>query len=1030
MRVGVGWQPAGGSPVVVSPLSVVPSTGPPLPPSLVLPSMPPLPESRPLVLGSAVGLDGSSVPALVLPSVVVLLPSLPSPSVLAGPPHAASEPQLATNNVNPRSQSIVMLALSTGPRRPKRNVPSGVSPGVGSDLRETRDAIQVASSPKGSCPAFVMITTHAPNHLVTAIARFRRFFEELQATFVERDNVLVQIGLALLGRQHVLMTGPPGTAKSQLASLVLGRIIDESTGAPSLFSRQFTESTVQTDLVGPIDFKTLMDSGRTEHFTDEGMLGSVHAFLDEVLDGRDMLLRSTLNILHERELKQGGTVTKGRIECAFMTSNRYIAEVLDSARETLLAFIDRVCYISFIPRGFASAQSLRAVVRRHGGGFGQHTPSAYLSVQDLDVLQAATDLVYVPEEICDAVTDLVAMLDVELAEAQQADAKFQPTRYLSTRTTVQATRVLRAVVLLDKIFHHPDRELQASHDDIGWLRYSLLLNGVARESIAECIARETDPRERRQLDIMATEAEIFARCYAKLPRVAAPASPRRLELGALEVMTSHARASGDPDALTEAVKSLIVATESGATDASTAVHMLVDTMGLLSEQALRAGLLPSLEGEDVLGPLGRQLTELAGSLERATGRGRPLAQWLRGRLLHLLDEALQLSPAVSSSTLELLASSPGIDAIARQLENRFASMEAVAALRRQLLASGAAALVPEEAHEQAWHAALAKLEGELTLLWDTAFRLTAVDLLSRAASIPLAEVLRGLSPVVASLRADARRFSELWPVGELLRRVTGLRLEPVVARAFERLEGRDRKALVGQVEAVIAELRGVGLGTVITPERFVAWTVPVLVRDDPAPGDSPRITHRREYDDARAREAAISITDTLVAVTLVTLSAEALVPEEPAAAAETVRKVLRALDQAQRERLVELDLARVERCIAGLESWWRAMLETAEVAPEGASIGVALLEEVARSGWLRAMRGDAEPLRLVTELGHLVEVFPDCGVQVARLRERIEQLDASSTRALVARLEDQADRAWSEALSSSRAGRAPRPGAA
>ena len=36
--------------------------------------------------------------------------------------------------------------------------------------------------------------------------------------------------LALLSRQHVLMTGPPGTAKSQMASLVLGRIIDESTG--------------------------------------------------------------------------------------------------------------------------------------------------------------------------------------------------------------------------------------------------------------------------------------------------------------------------------------------------------------------------------------------------------------------------------------------------------------------------------------------------------------------------------------------------------------------------------------------------------------------------------------------------------------------------------------------------------------------------------------------------------------------------------------------------------------------------------
>ena len=86
---------------------------------------------------------------------------------------------------------------------------------------------------------------------------------------------------------------------------MLGRITDATTGEPSLFARQFTENTVLTDLVGPIDFETLMETGRSQHFTDEGVIGSVHAFLDEVFDGRDMLLGSTLNLLGERELKQG-----------------------------------------------------------------------------------------------------------------------------------------------------------------------------------------------------------------------------------------------------------------------------------------------------------------------------------------------------------------------------------------------------------------------------------------------------------------------------------------------------------------------------------------------------------------------------------------------------------------------------------------------------------------------------------------------------------------------------------------------------
>src|SRR6478735_2304971 len=189
-----------------------------------------------------------------------------------------------------------------------------------------------------------------PRLVSAASKRFQSFFEELQLTFVEREDLLAQIALALLAREHVLMTGPPGTAKSQVASAVLRRIIDEKTGLPSVYARQFTESTVQTDLVGPINFKTLMDTGRTEHFTDQGMLGAVHAFLDEVFDGRDMLLRSALNVLNERELKEGTRTTRGQIECALMTSNRYLAEVLESSRDTLLAFVDRVAFVGFVPR--------------------------------------------------------------------------------------------------------------------------------------------------------------------------------------------------------------------------------------------------------------------------------------------------------------------------------------------------------------------------------------------------------------------------------------------------------------------------------------------------------------------------------------------------------------------------------------------------------------------------------------------------------------------------------------------------------
>ena len=71
--------------------------------------------------------------------------------------------------------------------------------------------------------------THT-ERLTAAASRLKAFFDELSETFVERDDALQQIALALLSREHVLLTGPPGTAKSRLAWSVLGRIPDETSG--------------------------------------------------------------------------------------------------------------------------------------------------------------------------------------------------------------------------------------------------------------------------------------------------------------------------------------------------------------------------------------------------------------------------------------------------------------------------------------------------------------------------------------------------------------------------------------------------------------------------------------------------------------------------------------------------------------------------------------------------------------------------------------------------------------------------------
>ncbi|HZH14856.1 MAG TPA: AAA family ATPase [Archangium sp.] len=357
---------------------------------------------------------------------------------------------------------------------------------------------------------------HPPTPVPPQAAQaFRHFFQELREAYLERETLFTQIELALLCREHVLVVGPPGTAKSAIASAVLGRILDEKTGQPSLFAKQIAESTVQTDLIGPVDFKVLTETGRTEFITEDGMLGATHAFLDEVFDGRDMLLRSILNVLHERELKHGRRVTSGRIECAIMTSNRYLSEVLARSPELLLAFADRLSFISFVPKSFARRPSRAAMLHRFAHGI-RPDLRASLTLQQLDVLQAAVEQVTVASHLLEAIEMLTDELERALTAQVSKLPDYVPTKYFSQRSVVKALWALKAAVVRDQLYRRPDRPLEATVEDLDALRWFFLLGGPQAEEAEALLKVAVDPRERAQLEIVRIEQKAFDAALAKV----------------------------------------------------------------------------------------------------------------------------------------------------------------------------------------------------------------------------------------------------------------------------------------------------------------------------------------------------------------------------------------------------------------------------------------------------------------------------------------------------------------------------------
>ena len=75
---------------------------------------------------------------------------------------------------------------------------------------------------------------------------FQKVKETLNAKFIEREEEIDSLLLALISREHVLLLGPPGTAKSALAEEIC-----KSLGG-NLFSLLFTKFTTPEEVFGPI----------------------------------------------------------------------------------------------------------------------------------------------------------------------------------------------------------------------------------------------------------------------------------------------------------------------------------------------------------------------------------------------------------------------------------------------------------------------------------------------------------------------------------------------------------------------------------------------------------------------------------------------------------------------------------------------------------------------------------------------------------------------------------------------------------
>lgn len=132
----------------------------------------------------------------------------------------------------------------------------------------------------------------------------------LKSAFVAKDALIEMMLTCAIAQEHLLVVGPPGTAKSELvkrfALLCSPQGAQGSNGVTPYFEYLLTRFTEPAEIFGPVDIKAFQEGGG-HHRVTGGMLPRAEiAFLDEVFKSNSAILNALLTVLNERVFYNGG----------------------------------------------------------------------------------------------------------------------------------------------------------------------------------------------------------------------------------------------------------------------------------------------------------------------------------------------------------------------------------------------------------------------------------------------------------------------------------------------------------------------------------------------------------------------------------------------------------------------------------------------------------------------------------------------------------------------------------------------------
>ena len=283
---------------------------------------------------------------------------------------------------------------------------------------------------------------------MTARLRLRQIRDEIGQTFLERGEVIDGALAALLAGHHVLLIGPPGSAKSMLADEICRRC-----AGANYFQWLLTKFTTPEELFGAVSLRALENDDYRRVTTNK--LPEAHiAFLDEVFKSNSSILNAVLTLMNERRFHNGREVTHVPLISLFAASNELPED------DELMALYDRFLVrfvVDYIADDFRFVRMLQGKPA---------TERTTLTLEELRELQGQTRGVAVPQHVYRTLADMRRELGRKQIIAsdrryQQAIALMQARAFLNGRNEIAEEDVF---ILEHVLWHDPTQreELRAT----------------------------------------------------------------------------------------------------------------------------------------------------------------------------------------------------------------------------------------------------------------------------------------------------------------------------------------------------------------------------------------------------------------------------------------------------------------------------------------------------------------------------------------------------------------------------------------